>query len=419
MATYTEPVEKSWVMDTYEEFAEGATEGAEIENPDYTGKIVLECLLGENLINTQERPWNPGFEVEDPLVRGKPRHWRFEEPSTGSTYVQEAEEPFEGEDYVKLADEGEHGREIHKVGRLILDPEGGNPDELDVDADLQKTFTIRYHGKYENPEEFGFRGPTVNMDVQEDEAKETVGFDPFTEGEEYPDWWARSDFRLPPSEGTPLDPDKYDIRVGPYIATSSAADYAYAGVVYIITPGLEANLRRLTFADPKNAPAYCHNYESIINNSQLVLRFEHPPWDFRPAVEIYRLNDEILRAYNPPRATIQFKPGWVLSERAPYKPVGRTPRGFVLRAPARGAACFTAPASRFVVEVELAGVGEAADIAVAIDGREVVRERIECDGVVRTPPLSAPPYYRHLAVRCPGPAGARAILINARAIAAE
>jgi hypothetical protein len=228
----------------------------------------------------------------------------------------------------------------------------------------------------------------------------------------------------PPAEGgqtdaPPLDPDKYDIRVGPYIATNSAADYAYAGVVYIITPGLEANLRRLTFADPKNAPAYCHNYESIINNSQLVLRFEHPPWDFRPAVEIYRLNDEILRAYNPPRATIQFKPGWVLSERAPYKPVGRTPRGFVLRAPARGAACFTAPASRFVVEVELAGVGEAADIAVAIDGREVVRERIECDGVVRTPPLSAPPYYRHLAVRCPGPAGARAILINARAIAAE
>jgi hypothetical protein len=153
MATYTEPVEKSWVMDTYEEFAEGATEGAEIENPDYPGKIVLECLLGENLINTQERPWNPGFEVEDPLVRGKPRHWRFEEPSTGSTYVQESEEAYEGKDYVKLADEGEEGRKLRGVGRLILDPdeEGVGPNNLLIDADPEKTFTIRYHGRYENP----------------------------------------------------------------------------------------------------------------------------------------------------------------------------------------------------------------------------------------------------------------------------
>jgi hypothetical protein len=205
MATYTEPVEKSWVMDTYEEFAEGATEGAEIENPDYPGKIVLECLLGENLINTQERPWNPGFEVEDPLVRGKPRHWRFEEPSTGSTYVQESEEAYEGKDYVKLADEGEEGRKLRGVGRLILDPdeEGVGPNNLLIDADPQKTFTIRYHGKYENPEEIRFRGPGVKMLVQEDEAQELVEFDPFTEGDEYPDYWERSDYRLPPSEGTP------------------------------------------------------------------------------------------------------------------------------------------------------------------------------------------------------------------------
>jgi hypothetical protein len=204
MATYTTPIEKSWVMDSYVDFSEGTTNGTELENPDYNDKVVLECLLGTNLLGPTVKDWNPGFEFEH-ASGTRPLHWRFEEPSTGSTYVQNGEEPYEGDDYVKLADEGEPGRVIHEVGRLILHPEGGDPDELEVEADPEKTFTIRYHGRYENPEEFGKRGPTVNMVVQEDEAKETVKFDPFTEGEEYPEYWARSDFRLPPSEGTPED----------------------------------------------------------------------------------------------------------------------------------------------------------------------------------------------------------------------
>jgi hypothetical protein len=206
MATYTDPIAKSWVMDTYEDFTEGTANGTEIENPNYQNKVVLECLLGTNLLGPTVKDWNPSFEVWQPGTEPpRPKDWQFEDPSTGSTYEQESEEAYEGDDFVKLADEGEQGRKIHKTGKLILHPEGGNPDELDVDADPEKTFTIRYHGRYENPEEFGFRGPTVNMDVQEDEAKETVKFDPFTEEEEYPRYWARSDFRLPPSEGTPED----------------------------------------------------------------------------------------------------------------------------------------------------------------------------------------------------------------------
>lgn len=158
MATYTDAIEKSWVIDTYEDFAEGTTNGTELENPNYTGKIVLECLLGTNLLGPTEKDWNPGFEVKH-AIEERPNHWRFEFPSTGSTYEQEAEEPFEGEDHVNLADEGEHGREIHKTGKLILHPEGGDPDELEVDADPEKTFTIRYHGRYENPEQIKYRDP--------------------------------------------------------------------------------------------------------------------------------------------------------------------------------------------------------------------------------------------------------------------
>jgi 4-amino-4-deoxy-L-arabinose transferase-like glycosyltransferase len=229
---------------------------------------------------------------------------------------------------------------------------------------------------------------------------------------------------LPPVEGgqtdvPPINQDKYEIHVEPYIAAKSAADYASAGIVYIVTPGFKSNLERLCSADPGNAALYNRNYESIIANSDSVLRFEHEPWDFRPSVEVYRLNDDILRASNPPSDDIRFEPDWVRSERPPYRRGNNTPSGFVLESPARGAACFTAPASRFVVEVELKAVSGSPDIAIAIDGFEVARERLDGYGVVRTPPLSAPPYYRHLTVRCPGPRGAKAILISACALTAE
>ncbi len=145
MATYTDPIEKSWLMDTSEDFAEGTTNGTEFENPNFPGKIVLECKLGTNKLGPTEKNWNPGLEEESITIPGTPKHWRFEDPSTGSTYEENAEEPFEGNDHVNLADEGEPGRVIHKTGKLILHPEGGDPDELDVDADPEKTFTVRYH----------------------------------------------------------------------------------------------------------------------------------------------------------------------------------------------------------------------------------------------------------------------------------
>jgi len=192
-------------MEDYDDFKEGRPDGTEIENPNYADKIVLECELGTNKLGPGEKNWNPGFEEKHP-TEPRPYNWRFELPSTGSTYEENSEEAYEGEDYVKLADEGPQSRVIHKVGRLILHPEGApDPNHLEIDADPQKTFTIRYHGRYGNPEEIRNRGPAVNMDVKEDEVTETVKFDPFTEEEEYPDYWAGSDFRLPPSEGTPQE----------------------------------------------------------------------------------------------------------------------------------------------------------------------------------------------------------------------
>ena len=110
MATYTDPIEKSWAMDSYEDFVEGKPDGAEIENPNYPGKIILECKLGTNKLGPSEKNWNPGLEEESLTIPGTPKHWRFEFPSTGSTYVQgEPEEAYEGDDYVNLADEGETG----------------------------------------------------------------------------------------------------------------------------------------------------------------------------------------------------------------------------------------------------------------------------------------------------------------------
>ncbi len=205
MATYTDPIEKSWAMDSYEDFVEGKPDGAEIENPNYPGKIILECKLGTNKLGPSEKNWNPGLEEESLTIPGTPKHWRFEEPSTGSTYVQEAEEPFEGDDHVKLADEGPQGRIANEKGRLVLDPDepGIGPGTLAIDADPEKTFTIRYHGRYDNPEKFGDRGPKVNITVDEDETETDLDFEPFTEGGEYPIGWARSDYRIVPSEGTP------------------------------------------------------------------------------------------------------------------------------------------------------------------------------------------------------------------------
>jgi hypothetical protein len=195
MATYTDPVEKEWVMDGYDDFNEGRPVGAEIENPNYSDKIVLECKLGTNKLGPTEKNWNPGFEEKHP-TEARPYNWRFEEPSTGSTYEENAEEAYEGDDYVKLADEGEEGGKIHNVGRLILHPESGNPNYLDFDLDPQKMYTVRYHGRYQNPEQIKYRGPVVRMDYEDDETRYDVRYEPFGEEDEYPGYWARSDYRL-------------------------------------------------------------------------------------------------------------------------------------------------------------------------------------------------------------------------------
>ncbi len=155
MATYTSPESKSWTLDDEAGFAEGTWDGTEVENPNYTNKVVLECKLGTNQLGPSVKDWNPGFEEEHPSGT-RPMNWRFEDPSTGSTCVQgEPEEAYEGDDFVKIADESEvlWGR-----GKLILDPEGVSENNLQVDVDPQKTYTIRYHGRYENPEGFLRKG---------------------------------------------------------------------------------------------------------------------------------------------------------------------------------------------------------------------------------------------------------------------
>ncbi|MEE9457188.1 MAG: hypothetical protein V3W11_08560 [bacterium] len=127
MATYTDPIAKEWKLDTYEDFAGGTTNGTELENPNYTGKVILECKLGTNKLGPTEKDWNPSFEDKHP-TEPRPEHWSFEFPSTGSTYVQgEPEEAYEGDDFVKIADESEQGREIHKTGKLILFGGTGRP----------------------------------------------------------------------------------------------------------------------------------------------------------------------------------------------------------------------------------------------------------------------------------------------------
>lgn len=227
-------------------------------------------------------------------------------------------------------------------------------------------------------------------------AKEAINWAPQAEGGQ--------------NETPPLDPDKYDVRAFQYLVDRSADDFAGAGVVYVLTPDLKADCYLFSCAFPSRAEEGRRNYDSIRDNSERVLYLPRPRYDFRPAVEVYRLRDDVLRRNNPPRRGICFREKWVRSEAEPSRKMARVEGRFVLEAPARAAACFTAPAERFRVAVVGERLAGEPRLVLEVDGVEVAAGELPGVGVVATPPLSAPPYFRHLAVRCLGPPGSRARL---------
>jgi hypothetical protein len=212
------------------------------------------------------------------------------------------------------------------------------------------------------------------------------------------------------TETPPLDPYKYDVRASVFLVDRPIDDFARAGVVYLLTPDLEANLDVYAGASPGRMEEARQNYDSILAGTDRVLYLPRPPHDFRPAVEIYRLHDDVLRRNNPPRGGVAFREKWVRSEADPSRTMGRVDGRFALEAPARAGACFTAPAERFRVTAIAEVLAGDPRIVLELDGVEVAAGDLSESGVVKTPPLAAPPYYRHLAVRCLGPAGSRARL---------
>jgi len=200
MASYTDPVEKQWVMGDYEAFKEGTIDGVELNNPNFADKIVTECHLGENLLGASEKDWNPSFEVENLLEPWRPNHWRFEANPAGSYYQKDDPEgAYDGADYVVIRDES---NEPDERGSLRLWPEGSaNPNNLNVDVDPQKTYTVRYHGKYIKQGPGEDRGPVGRVGVKDDTAEtEVLEFEPFVATEGAADVWQEEDYRITPSE---------------------------------------------------------------------------------------------------------------------------------------------------------------------------------------------------------------------------
>ncbi|NIT35238.1 MAG: phospholipid carrier-dependent glycosyltransferase [candidate division Zixibacteria bacterium] len=206
-------------------------------------------------------------------------------------------------------------------------------------------------------------------------------------------------------ETPPINPDKYEIHAGPYLLTNNATEYAAGGFTYLITQDLAREHSELVERYPRRAEELRSNYESITGNSKLVLRLESPGYGFNPAVAIYRLDDDVLRRFNAPRRTLIFDKKWVRSEAAPARTMPTIDGGYLLKAPARAATFFTAPAKDFVLEVQLKVLQGYPEVALEVDGAAVAKRKIRGEEVVKTPRLSAPPYFRHLAVRCLGPEG--------------
>ncbi|MGD8718071.1 MAG: glycosyltransferase family 39 protein [Candidatus Zixiibacteriota bacterium] len=211
-------------------------------------------------------------------------------------------------------------------------------------------------------------------------------------------------------ETPPLDPCKYEVSASAFLVDRPVDDFARAGIVYLLTPNLEGNLELYSRVLPARAGEGRGNYDSVLEGTERVLYLPVPPHDFRPAVEIYRLRDDVLRRNNPPCRGIVFREKWVRSEADPSRRMDRVEGRFALEAPARAGACFTAPAERFRVVAFAEVLAGDPRIVLELDGVEVAARDLSVGGPVETPPLAAPPYYRHLAVRCIGPAGSRARL---------
>jgi hypothetical protein len=159
--------------------------------------------LGENEIDKEGLRWNPGFEEREPGIEPpKPRHWSFEDPYTGSTYEQEAEEPCEGVDYVKLADEPPGGEGAWAIGKIILDPENVNPKQLGLEVDPDKYYTIRVHGRHENPEQIKYKGLGGMLWYEDDDVKTEADLTVLDADPEAPPAWERSDHRIPAGVAT-------------------------------------------------------------------------------------------------------------------------------------------------------------------------------------------------------------------------
>jgi len=168
-------------------------------------------------------------------------------------------------------------------------------------------------------------------------------------------------------ETPPIDPYKYDIDAREYLVDRPAEEFARAGVIYCLP---------------------------------------QPRHDFRPAVEIYRLKDDILRTYNPQTRGLSFRPRWVRSEADPTQTMAKAGGRYVLTAPSRAGAYFTAPAEDFTLAVCVEPLAGRPTVVVEVDGTPVAAREIRGEEVFSTPRLQAPPYFRHLAVRCLGPEGA-------------
>jgi hypothetical protein len=78
----------------------------------------------------------------------------------------------------------------------------------------------------------------------------------------------------------------------------------------------------------------------------------------------------------------------------------------VLEAPSRATQYFTAPGEKFIIAAYFEEPVGAPIAEIAVDGTKVAACPLYEDGPLITSHLAAPPYFRHLAIRCLGPAGA-------------
>ena len=196
MVTYSNPVAKSWTLNNYAGYSKGDKKGVEIENPGFADKIVLECALGENLLQNTERDWNPSLETENPLQPGTPYRWWLW--GAGSEYIQnDPEGAYDGQAYARLRDTQAAG----EYGHLHLAPEI-NTDTFSLPVTPSKSYTIRYHGRYVNAEQRTPMAPYAWLVYNDDGVDHTEYPIPLFAGADVlPPNWVRTDYRLGPDAG--------------------------------------------------------------------------------------------------------------------------------------------------------------------------------------------------------------------------